>query len=228
MSIRSFVAATALIGLVATGCTSIPPGGEPPFAPKSEWPRPDRICVAPVSTFTLVASEHLKGWRPERVFDRLAFQKAVARGIESTGEYQGTPELLGETSAALGPESVKLASVRIDDLALGMKKNGYWAPNLATWLLLGVPAWFVAKEDYTLSFTAHLEVTDGSGKKLLDATFPVRVTGSFDEFDRGFQFFGCVQAHNDEWNWTLVASQLEPAARRVLAERVGSEFKNCP
>ena len=101
-------------------------------------------------------------------------------------------------------------------------RNGWWVPNIlnfffnAFWL-----SWFVATEEYALSLEGSVGLTSvDSGAEIWRGVVRVEVSGTFDDFDRGWQFFGPIASSLDGNGWRGVAEKLLPAARLELAGAV--------
>ncbi len=212
----------------AAGCTNIPPGGTPEVRRSGGDPLAGHVAVAPVSSIALASDEVAHGWKPDEVFVASSadvdLQRGIAAALDGTGAYVEPARLAAsdDLAEAWTNRDDLLVSVSLSDVRIDFKTNGWYGPNVVNFCLWVVTAWTVAKEDYTLAFDAHIRARSGdTGAPLIDdEVVKVSVTGSFDEFDRGFQLLGPLGADNKPENWRLVATRLLPAARKQLAEKV--------
>jgi hypothetical protein len=225
--------ATVGVALLAwvVGCTNIPLGGDPVVQATSAPGTLGHLAVAPIATITLADSERSKQWKPEEVFvrsdDPNSVRRSIVKGLEKTGCFGSIREATSDDPLdAWEHHDDLVVSVAIQNLRIAFEENDYYYWNIVNFVFNIWPAWLVAKEDYTLSFDAVLTVRSAdSGNALIDGeVVPVSVAGSFDEFDRGFQFFGCISPTLEADNWRQVASKLLPAARRKLGEKVAVEM----
>ena len=93
--------------------------------------------------------------------------------------------------------------------------------NFLAWVF---PAWFVATEEYELSFTGEVVVRSVDSARVLDrARIEVATEGTLDEFDRGWQLLGVIFPDNDAENWRQVSRLLAPAAFAELGDQVGRQ-----
>lgn len=221
---RALLAAAVMF---AAGCSNIPEGGDPSEDPalralaRSDAPSLGRLAVAPVTTIALAADEAAKGWRPEQSerLDPGALSADLVRALAVTRRFERVRPAARDALADAWRER--------DDLVLGLEvqelrtsydgRNGWWIPNIANWLFWMVPAWWVATEDYSLRCDAAFTVTSAQSRTVvLRDRLSVTVQGSFDEFDRGWHFFGFVYTPLDTDRWRTIAARLFPEARRRL------------
>jgi hypothetical protein len=219
------------------GCSDIPKGGDPAADPRIKAqaamgaPRLGAVAVAPIDTFTLAPDEAAKGWKLGEVpsLDPDGVRNSVARALTTSGKWENVR--LGEKDTladAWQHHEDFVASVAIENLRTGFEgHNGWWVPNIINFVCFVVPAWWVATEEYSLSFDAHVTLTSAeSGARVVGTDIPVKVTGTFDDFDRGWQFFGPIHSSLDAEEWRGIATTLFPAAQRELAVRVAGELEH--
>lgn len=222
--------ALAALGLLA-GCTDIPRGGDPgsKLAPLRSEARPrfGPVAVAAIATCSLAPSEEAKGWRASEAIDADEVRRDLAKGIESAGTFERVrlagPGGAGEAWAEQDDLVVSVALAGIKTEFVG--HNGWWIPNMINFALWVWPAWLVATERYALELEARVQVSSGnSGATLLERRVPVRVEGTFDEWDRGWQLLGPIRPSNEAENWRRIASLLLPAARLAASEAVARDL----
>ena len=221
---------------LGAGCSAIPPGETPPERLPGEAPEalPLKVAVASIE-FELADDEKPKEYQPQEVIDARLVREDLADWVNASAMFP-------EVRAAKGDgyqEQMNDAWDQQDDLLLQIKladfrtnfdgHNGWWVPNIINWVIWMVPAWFVAHEDYSLTFDAQVSVRSVDSSQVLHkSVIPVKVSGSFDEFDRGWHFFGFITPFNDADNWRQIAGNLLPAARaqlgRALAGQLREEF----
>lgn len=211
----------------AAGCSAIP-AGRAPYAvvgPAAE-PSPLHLAVA-APVVGLALDEVYKGYLAHEVLDGRELAEDAAAWISATGAYrrvQTAPTLVeGAFDRAWERGDDLLLDVRVRDVRVTFDgHNGWYVPNLINWWVWMVPAWFVATEEYTLSFVAEVALRSVDSTRSLDRTsVPVAVSGTFDEFDRGFQFLGFIRPDNEPSNWRRVGGKLFPAARAQLGAELG-------
>jgi hypothetical protein len=216
------------------GCSAIPEGGDPAPDPRvralaaAGGAKLGRLAVAPVTTLAFTTDEGAKGWKvsesPAIGAERL--RASLLRALDASGRFErvraASADALGE---AWREHDDLVARVSIDNLATHYDgHNGWWIPNLANWLFWIVPSWFVATEEYSLTFDATVTLASGESGSLVapPRTIPIKVSGTFDEFDRGWQFFGFIAPSLDASVWREIATKLFPAAERELAVAVAT------
>lgn len=218
----------AAAALGAAGCSNIPAGGDPSedasvrALARPGAPSLGKLAVAPVTSIGLAADEAAKGWRPEQSekLDPGAIGADLARALSVTRRFE-------RVRPAAAADPLADAWRERDDLVLGLEvqelrtsydgRNGWWIPNIANWLFWMVPAWWVATEEYSLRCDAAVTVTSAQSRTVvLRDRVSVTVQGTFDEFDRGWHFFGFVYTPLDPDRWRTIASRLFPEARRRL------------
>jgi hypothetical protein len=221
--------ALPILFVLAVGCSSIPEGGDPGPAVRAlvgpSRGTLGRISIAPISSIVLAPDESAKGWRTQETaaIDAEKIRADVARAVEATGAFDRTRSAGHDAlSEAWTQGDDFVATVTIENLRTHYDgRNGWWIPNIANWLFWIVPAWWVATEEYSLTLEARLLITSGeSGLPLVEKKIDVKVGGSFDEFDRGWQFFGFIYSSLDAEGWRGIATRLFPAAQRELAVQV--------
>jgi len=224
----------ALVAVVAAaGCSAIPPGrpapAELPGGPAE--PLPLRLAVPP-PTIALSAAEEAKGYRRAEVLetDELGADLAAwaaAAGVAASVHPVPGERLEAQLDAAWEARDDLLLQVHLADFESAFEgHNGWWIPNLVNWAIWMVPAWFVATEDYSLGFRAEVSVRSVDSNRVLHrGELDVEVEGSFDEFDRGWQFFGFIFPNNDEDNWRQIVGALLPAATSALGAAVAEELQ---
>lgn len=225
----TFVA--ACLPLLA-GCSAIPAGSAAPqrIAEAPPAPLPLRLAVGSLEV-ALAGEERPKDYRPEDVLDAEQARSDLAAWVQASGALAGVRAARGATPEAQLDDAWEqredlYLQVRLDRFRSEFSgHNGWWVPNIINWIMFMIPAWWVATEEYALAFTAELEVRSvDSGRVLHRASLPVQVQGTFDEFDRGWQFFGFIYPSNDADNWRQIASALLPAARAELGAQVAREL----
>ncbi len=217
--------------MALSGCSAIPTGDPPPARRVGAEGAPGpRLAVGEVE-LTFAQDEAAKGYRPGEVLEADLVRAELARWIEATEGVsrvrvaRGKSALQRSQDAWDNREELYL-SVRLDRFRTTFEgHNGWWVPNIVNWFMFMAPAWWVATEEYSLGFNAEVEVRSVDSNQVLHAaSLPVSVAGTFDEFDRGWQFFGFVYPSNDAENWRLVAERLLPAARAQLGARLVQEL----
>lgn len=214
--------------LALAGCSSIPAGGDPARDPallaaaSAGGPALGRVAIAPIATLCLAATEVGKGWRPSELagVEPSALGADLERALTALGRFERVRRTSGEPLAD--------AWTRRDDLVVTTAirdlrshddgRNAWWIPNIVNWFFWMAPAWWVATEEYSL--TAELEVVVSSaesGRVIAVRTAPLRVAGTFDEFDRGWQLFGFLYTSLDAEVWRTIAAKLMPALKQQAA-----------
>jgi hypothetical protein len=216
----------------AAGCSAIPPGGDPALDPAlSGCPSGaplGKLVVAPISTLSLSTVEVAKGWKASETgaLDRESIRSDLIRALQASRRWDAV--------SAGSAQAISGAWFERDDWVLEVElgnlethfdgRNGWWIPNIVNFFLNTPFAWFVATEDYSLSFEVILTLASGDcGRVVASQRFPVRVSGSFDEFDRGWQLLGPITSSLDSDGWRGIAEKLLPAARLKLAVQVALE-----
>ncbi len=222
-------AAVGLLG--ATGCSAIPAGAPPAAvagAPRA--PLALRAAVA-LPRLALAADEEPKEYRAGEVLDAHDVGGAVAAWLEASALFARARASDADEPEALEQETWREGEDLVIELELRELRtvfdghNAWWIPNIINWLWWMVPAWFVATEEYSLGFEAELVARSAATQAVLHrARLPVRVEGTFDEFDRGWQFFGFIAPRNDGDNWRQIGRALAPAAASALGRAVAEEL----
>lgn len=227
----------ALLLLLSTlsplaGCSAIPPGASPPerIPEAPSEPLPLSIAVGAVEV-ELAGEEKPKEYRPEEVLDPeqaradLAAWAAAAGALKSVRAARGT-NVEAQLDDAWEQREDLFLSLRLDRFRSEfVGHNGWWVPNIINWVMFMIPAWWVATEEYSLAFTAELTIRSVDSSRVLhQANIPVEVQGTFDEFDRGWQFFGFIYPNNDADNWRQIVERLLPAARAELGAQLAREL----
>jgi hypothetical protein len=214
--------------LALAGCSSIPAGGEAARDPvilamAADGGRPlGRLGVAPVMTLTLADDEATKGWRLSEVAraDPSALRAHLARGLAALGRFERVRSTSSDVLAdawAQRDDLVVRAALR-DLRSHSDGRNGWWIPNIVNWFFWVAPAWWVATEEYSLSATLELVISSAeTGRVITTREVPLRVRGTFDEFDRGWQFFGFLHASLDAGVWRTIVTALTPELERQAA-----------
>lgn len=208
--------------LAVCGCSQLPVGPEPPARGGDPSLTPLCAALAPVRV-RVAAGEGPKGYRVREVLDAEAVQETLRRWTEAAGVFarvRAQPlALSSEDTQALLDDAWRerddvLLEVRLERFRVSFDgHNKWWVPNIVNWLFWMIPAWFVATEDYSLSCRAEWTLRSvGADRVVARGARDVRVQGSLDEFDRGWQFFGFIYPLNDADNWRQIARALAPAA----------------
>ncbi|MEZ6185026.1 MAG: caspase family protein [Planctomycetota bacterium] len=232
-TLARFVGAVALC-LVGLGCSSIPPGEAPPARLEGEAPEPLPLKVAVASVEVELANdEKPKDYQPQEVIDARDVREDLAGWVQAAAVFPEVRAAQGEGYAgqmndAWDNQDDLLLQIKLADFRTTFEgHNGWWVPNIVNWLIWMVPAWFVAHEDYSLSFDAQVTVRSVDSSQVLHETvIPVEVSGSFDEFDRGWHFFGFITPFNDADNWRQIAGNLLPAARAALGRALAGQLRD--
>lgn len=212
---------------LAGGCSSIPSGDHAERDPAllalgaRSAPVIGSLGVAPLTSFTLSEEEAAKGWSPRAdvAFRGVDFDRALRGALEASGSYQRVRLMAsGTVGEAYDEQDDFVLRLRVRELQTTFEgRNGWWIPNIVNWLFWMVPAWWVATEDFSLQAEAELQILSAeSGAVLGRERIEAKVVGSFDEFDRGWHFFGFVYTPLDPDRWLRVASRLFPALRSQL------------
>lgn len=233
-----------LLGLVlATGCASIP---EPEAVPKRLFPEaapiPLRLALAEVAVSLAVeertkaqvtaSSEDEDRYAVSEVIDYQVLRRELSQWITASQSFVRVRTASGADARA---RRLDAWSAR-DDLLLDLElrdfrtqfdgHNWLWIPNVLNWAYWIVPSWFVATEEYSLELTALARIRQLSGGPVLsEVEVPVRVEGTFGDFQRGWQFFGPIYPSNGKDNWRKIAQALWPAARSQLARGVATALR---
>lgn len=223
----NFTRPLAILALLLTaGCSAIPGGESPQNMGSGQGSLGYRVCVAPVSV-SLAKKEEPKEYRPDEVAGHNSVQTHVADWVEAAGLFDEVHVGSGKDEA----EVLDGAWERRDQLLLELSlrsfqvtfdgHNDWWIPNILNWLFWIVPSWWVATEEYTLSFDVEMVLRSvDSLQQVHSEQFDVQVMGTFDEFDRGWQPFGFIWPFNDADNWRQIAAALLPAASSSLGKKV--------
>ena len=225
---RSALIGLAVLALAGPGCSAIPGGERPERDPaiqalaRRDAPKLGRLGVAPLTSIGLTAEELQKGWRPSAdvAFRARDFDRALRQTLSASGSYERVRTMeTGALSEAYARQDDFLLRIRLKDLqSVYEGRNGWWIPNILNWFFWMVPAWWVATEDFSLSATAELSLVSAeSGAVLASEELEATARGSFDEFDRGWHFFGFVYTPLDPERWQRIAGRLFPEVRKQLA-----------
>jgi hypothetical protein len=222
-----------LLVLTCCGCSAIPAGGDPTHDPAlralaaaaAERPSLDRLAVAPIPPLRLASDESAKGWdlQATREIDSEAIGEDVLRALQFTGAYSNV-RFVGVASLADAwrAEDDHLLTLEVPELRTTFDgRNSLWVPNILNWLWWIAPAWWVATEEYSLSLATTLTLKSvDSGQTIAQETIEVESSGTFDEFDRGWHFFGVLFTPHDPERWQRIARRLFPEAQRLLSIQV--------
>jgi hypothetical protein len=224
-----------VIAALLAGCSSIPEGGDAAADPRvrtmaaSGEPRLGGLSVAPIVTLTLAPDEASKGWKPGEVadLDPGGVRRSVASALDASRSWDRVR--LGEDDPVVDAwrhRDTYVAAVAIENLRTRFDgHNGWWIPNVVNFLFNVIPAWWVATEEYSLDLVARLTLSSAeSGAQLVTARIPITVSGTFDDFDRGWQFFGPIHSSLDADGWRGIATKLFPAAERELSVAVARDL----
>lgn len=214
--------------LVLSGCSAIPPGGDPGLDPRvralaaSDAPLLGKLAIVPAGTVGLASTEETKGWAvaEHSAFQSRGLDRALESAFQASGRYARVRVMReDDISEAYANADDVIARLTVHDLETTFEgRNGWWIPNLVNWFMFLFPAWWVATEDFSLAVEATLSFESAeTGKVLASELLRADVSGSFDEFDRGWHPFGFVYTPLEGENWLKVAALLFPEARRQLA-----------
>jgi hypothetical protein len=235
MHAQRMLLAALLVGV--TGCHEIPQRTDPAADPRvqalaaKERPALGTVAVAPVANFALATDEAAKGWKvadagplnAENV--RADIAKALEAGKGFSKVHATGPDALAEAWEAHDDVLVTVSLTNLRTRYDG--RNGWWIPNIANWLFWIVPSWWVATEEYSLTLDAVVDMKSAeSGARLATRTIKIESHGTFNEFDRGWQFFGFIYSSLDAEGWRGIASTLFPAAQSEIAVRVAQEVED--
>ncbi len=230
----ALAAVAAALCALGTGCSSIPTGRKAPesLGGDAGAPIPMRIAVAPC-TVELDKQEKPKGYEPDEVVDADAFSEELVRWVQASGVFAEVRGARGKTRVDQLDDAWEQKEDLLLEVALKRFKvnfdghNNWWIPNIVNWVMFLFPSWFVATEEYTLSFTCELTLRSVDSNQVLHtAEVKASATGTFDEFDRGFQLLGFIFPNNDAENWRMVAGRLLSAARSNLGELIAQELRS--
>jgi Caspase domain len=212
-----------LLLVLCVGCSSIPEG-QPPSRIVDTEAEPLNLAVCLVTPRVSLAEDEVpKGYAAADVVDAISL-------AEELGDWLRANELFESVRvSSSGDDPRPEAWERGEDLLVELEvvdlratydgHNGWWIPNLVNWVWWMIPSWFVATEDYTLSGRVEVVVSSvDSGQELYRAQLPVEASGSFNEFDRGWQFLGFISPSNKAENWRLIARALLPATVSRLGQ----------
>ncbi len=223
-----------LVLFALAGCSSIPAGDDPALDPdvvaisRANGPKLGRIGVAPIVELGFAPDETVKGWKASDspAIDLERARLDVVKALDATGRFDRV-RLTGHDALAEAwrERDDYVATIEIENLRSTFEGHhtGLWVLNIANWLFWIVPSWFVATEEYSLTFDATLTLRSAESgavierRPILRERHPIRVDGDFDELDRGWQFFGFIAPSFDKEVWTRIASQLWPKAQSELA-----------
>lgn len=216
-----------LLALSGVGCSAIPSGASPEQDPAlralaaREAPALGRLGVAPLTSLALSREEREKGWSPRAdvAFRGADLDRALRQALEASGSYEEVRLMrTGTLGEAYEERDDFVLRLHVGELQSSFEgRNGWWIPNIVNWFFWMVPAWWVATEDFSLQAEAELILESAeSGAVLARERIEAQARGSFDEFDRGWHFFGFVYTPLDSERWLRVAARLFPALRREL------------
>lgn len=233
---RTSLAGLALLalGLGVSGCSNIPQAADATQDPEvralaaADGPKLGRLAVAPIATFGLAVDEAAKLWRPSES-PAIDLEKVRADIVKTLVAAKGFDTVHPTSADAFGDAWRErddfVATIEIQNLRTTYEGHrvGLWIVNIANWLFWIVPSWFVATEEYSLAFDATVTLHSAESgahidtRPILRQKQPVRVSGQFDELDRGWQFFGFIGPSFDKEVWLGIATKLFPAAQTELA-----------
>lgn len=227
----AILSGVALLGLALSGagCHSVTP--EAPAERGGELTLPARVLVAqPVLSLSEVEAE--KGYAIGEVAAPARLQSSLVRWLE-------VAEVSSAVRAAQAPETasaIREAWAAGDDLLLELDlrltttfegHNGWYVPNIGLWIMWLVPSWFVATEEYSLQLRGQVSLRSvDSGRVVLTRPIEVGVSGTFGEFDRGWQPLGFIYPFNDEDNWREISQRLLEPARSHLCAQVAQVLRD--
>lgn len=230
----ALAALSVVFCVLGSGCSNIPTGRKAPESLGGDVgePIPMRIAVAPC-TIELDKQEKPKGYKPDEVVDADAFSEELVRWVQASGVFAEVRGARGKTRVAQLDDAWEQKEDLLLEVALKRFRvkfdghNNWWIPNIVNWVMFLFPSWFVATEEYTLSFTCELTLRSVDSNQVLHtAEVKASASGTFDEFDRGFQLLGFIFPSNDAENWRMVAGRLLSAARSNLGELMAKELRN--
>jgi len=223
---------------IASGCSSIPKADilTAPFTTalsKRHSTLPLRAVIAPVSI--KIEDAGRKGYSRREVATARDIQRALKRSIGKLSVFQSVAEISIAEKLSLDDLAWRQGSDLIIETELvGMQArfvghSGWWIPNIVNWAYFLAPSWWVATDDYELVLTARIRL------RLVDQTEPIlatnvsaNVTGRFNEFDRGWRWFGLGiilgESFNNRENWQRIARRLFPAGASSLAQVAAVEL----
>lgn len=226
-----------LVLTAGVGCSTIPPGGDPALDPALRRSAPGgtpggsllgRLVVAPIGSVSLSSVEAAKGWKlgETSALDRESLRAGLVRSLAASGRWDavraGSEDALHEAWRAHDDWVLTLAIENVETHFEG--RNGWWIPNIVNFFLNTPFAWFVATEDYTLTFDATLTIASGDcGRVVVSRRIAQSTRASFDEFDRGWQLLGPITSSLDAEGWRGIAEKLLPGARREVTVRATLE-----
>jgi hypothetical protein len=224
----------ALLVMVLAGCSSIPGPHEAASDPDvqalvaSHGTRLGTLAVAPIESITLAHDEEAKGWTPTQspAMDAERIRGAIMSDLAASGIFERVQPVGSDALGDAWREHADfVATVAMTNLRTSYEGHrvGLWILNMANWLFWIVPSWFVATEEYSLTFDATLTLVSAESGAVIERRpivrdgKPIRAFGQFDELDRGWQFFGWIAPSFDDKVWLGIASRLFPAAESDLA-----------
>lgn len=228
-----------IVGLaLCTGCASIP---EPEPIPQRLFPEAKpislRLALSEVQV-ELALEERTKArvgatskdedrYAVGEVVDETALRRELGKWIDASESFARVRVAEGEDEFARrldawGARDDLLLDLELRDFHTSFDgHNWLWIPNVLNWAYWIVPSWFVATEEYSLGMQGVARLRQLSGGPVLkEVSVDVEVTGTFGEFERGWQFFGPIYPSLGAKNWRKVARALWPAARAQLGRKL--------
>lgn len=191
------------------------------------------LSIAPVKI--AVKGTGQEGYKLSPIVRSEMLQGQLQRWIEGGGLFRKVVTLKAEEGQTVDGQAWAagtdlIVETTITELNTSFKDhNGWWVPNMVNWFMFMIPAWWVATDEYQVTLKAELRV------RLIDQTQPLyqdtiegTAKGIFNEFDRGWRWFGLGAVFGENFNarenWKRIAERLYPAATSSLAQTIAARI----
>jgi hypothetical protein len=222
-----------------TGCVDLPGKGDVSAPGINEFLGRDPgrslaggLGVAPITIDMERLNLEFEGIKPEQIVDTELFQQEVVDWAQKTKLFQQC-NLLKREEEDQSFDDIAWATgsdVILETTIVGIKprfKGHHWSwiPNWVNLVMLTIPAWWVATENYELEVNVELKLRllDQPQAQLITTTKAV-VEGRFDEWERGFRWLGLGMVFspgmNTGENWTQIGKKLFEACASKLSQEM--------
>jgi len=223
-----------LAGALLSGCNMIPTAeirdrDYRNIIGRSDKPMDNTMAVAPL--LSVVKGRGQEGFEKASVVKRAGLEARLLSSLQQgrlLRKVIGLKQVDGKTldGQAWSEGADLMLEVSVSELETKFERhNLLWIPNMLLWVNFLAPAWWIPTDVYRLELKADVRV------RLIDQPTPLyqssvtaTAEGTFDEFDRGWRWFGLAavlgEYFNSKSSWERISTKLYPAASSMLAQKV--------
>lgn len=222
--------------LSCAACSSVPEAGDlasPDFDQllKVKAERCDsQLAIAPVAIRVSNANGQ-EDFVKSKAMDLRAMQQSLRQWITKSQQFREVTALPLTRNAQYDDSAWSSRADLILEVTLSrldvrfLDHNGLWIPNMVIWAYAMFPSWWIATDSYELELEADVKVRlVDSEKAIFKSKVSAKGQGRFDEFDRGWRWFGIAAilgpGFNAKGNWLRISQQLFPSVSSQLAKSV--------